>query len=77
MAMSLASLLYGLFIVAAYFVSGSLPRGYTSLIVAMLFIGGLQLVVLGVIGEYLGGIFDEVKGRPLYIVDEIVKGKPR
>jgi dolichol-phosphate mannosyltransferase len=77
MAMSLASLLYGLFIVAAYFISGSLPRGYTSLIVAMLFIGGLQLVVLGVIGEYLGGIFDEVKGRPLYIVDEIVKGKPR
>jgi polyisoprenyl-phosphate glycosyltransferase len=76
MAMSFASLLYGLFIVVVYFVSGSFPRGYTSLILAMLFIGGLQLVVLGIIGEYLGSIFDEVKGRPLYIVDEIVKGGP-
>jgi dolichol-phosphate mannosyltransferase len=39
----------------------------------MLFLGGLQLTVLGILGEYLGSVFDEVKRRPLYIVDEIIR----
>jgi dolichol-phosphate mannosyltransferase len=71
---SLASLLYGFIIIVDYFVSGALPKGYASLIVAILFVGGLQLIVLGIIGAYLGSIFDEVKRRPLYIVDEIIQG---
>ena len=55
-----------------------MPPGYTSLIVMMLFLGGLQLTVLGILGEYLGSVFDEVKQRPLYIVDEIIRqnGRP-
>ena len=42
--------------------------GYTSIIVSVLFLGGIQLIVLGVIGEYIGKIYAEVQGRPLYLL---------
>ena len=45
--------------------------GYESLIVSVLFMGGLQLITLGIIGDYLGRVFNEVKGRPLFIVRSI------
>jgi dolichol-phosphate mannosyltransferase len=45
--------------------------GWTSLVVVTTFIGGIQLIVLGVIGEYIGDIHDEVKRRPLYVVGEL------
>jgi glycosyltransferase involved in cell wall biosynthesis len=69
---SALSVLYGLFEIAVYLTVGHLPRGYTSLIVAISFVGGLELTVLGILGEYLGAVFDEVKQRPLYIIDEVV-----
>ena len=43
--------------------------GFTTLITMVLFLGGLQLIAIGMLGEYLGRIYDEVKGRPLYIVN--------
>jgi hypothetical protein len=68
---SVLSVLYGLFAIGAYLIVGHIPPGYTSLIVAVTFMGGLQLTVLGILGEYLGEVFDEAKRRPLYLVDEV------
>jgi len=70
---STLSVMYGFWLIGRFFVAGHMPPGYTSLIVMMMFLGGLQLMVLGVLGEYLGSVFDEVKQRPLYIVDEVIR----
>jgi polyisoprenyl-phosphate glycosyltransferase len=50
--------------------------GFPTLIIAILFLGGIQLISLGVLGEYLGRMYEEVKGRPLYIIDEAIGMAP-
>lgn len=59
---------YALFIVLLTLIAGRDAPGYASLMVAILLLGGLNLLSLGILGEYIGRIFNEVKGRPLFIV---------
>jgi glycosyltransferase involved in cell wall biosynthesis len=62
------SLIYGLFLVLKTIILGVDVPGYASTIVAILFLGGIQLITLGVMGEYIARMYEEVKGRPLYLV---------
>ncbi|NMG43596.1 glycosyltransferase [Aromatoleum toluvorans] len=64
------SVLYGGFLVVRTAVLGIDVPGYASIIVSVLFLSGIQLISLGVLGEYVGRIFTEVKQRPLYLVSE-------
>lgn len=70
------AILYGLYMIARTIFYGNPLPGYPSLIVVVLFLGGAQLMVLGIIGEYLGRTFNEVKGRPLYLIKEIIASQP-
>ena len=65
------SAIAALLVVFARLFMGATPfYGQATTLVAVLFLGGVQLITLGIIGEYLGRIYDEVKGRPLYVVRE-------
>ena len=66
---SLVGFLYMLVIIFKTLFFGVDVAGYASMMVVILFLGGLQLIFLGVIGEYLGRAFYETKGRPLYFID--------
>ncbi len=67
-AVALATLCYALFLIVRTAISGVDVPGYASLMVAILFFGGLQLISLGVLGEYVGRILVETKARPIYVV---------
>ncbi len=62
------SLIYAIYTVVKTLVYGVDLPGYSSLIVSVLFLGGVQLISLGVLGEYLARVHDEVKRRPLYLI---------
>ena len=69
-AIACLALLYGGWMVLRTLVFGIDLPGYASLMTAVLFLGGVQLIGLGMLGEYLGRVFEEVKARPLYLVRE-------
>jgi polyisoprenyl-phosphate glycosyltransferase len=65
------SVLYALFIITRVLLFGIDTPGYASLLIAVLLMGAIQLLSLGIIGEYLGRLFLEVKGRPIYVVEGV------
>ncbi len=67
--------LYGVFIVFKALVFGEVVKGYPTIMVTILFLGGVQLIVLGVMGEYVGRTFNESKRRPLYFVESVDHAK--
>ena len=69
-----SSFLY-ILVVSVLKVVGVMRFGHTWLMASILFLGGVQLVMIGVLGEYLARVFDEVKRRPLYLVGESTDGK--
>jgi glycosyltransferase involved in cell wall biosynthesis len=69
---SLIALIYAVFALIQYF-KGNTQPGWTSILLSVLFIGGIQLISIGIIGEYLARVFNEAKNRPLYLIKEYIQ----
>ena len=69
---SLCAFIYGTYMLVTTLMYGNPVPGYPSLIVIILFLGGVQLMAIGILGEYIGRIFTETKQRPLYFVNELL-----
>ena len=63
------AVLFGVQLIVRTLLFGNPVAGYPSLMAVILFLGGTQLLTLGIIGEYLGRVFNETKHRPLYLVE--------
>jgi hypothetical protein len=66
-----------LFVIYKTLFFGDPVQGYPTLMVVILFLGGVQLMSLGVIGEYLGRMFNETKHRPLYLINSFRPSRPQ
>ena len=74
-------IIYIIYIIIHKLFVGIFPQGWSSLMVVVLFLGGIQLLVLGIVGEYIARIFDDVRGRPNYIIKktsnvDLIKKQP-
>lgn len=65
---------FSIYLVLLYFMRGIALEGWTSLAVLVLMLGGIQLLVIGIIGEYLGRLYMQSKGRPIFIIQDLIKG---
>ncbi len=72
MVLALAGLCYALFVIATKFIGGFPVEGWASLMVVLLIVSGTQMVMLGILGEYLWRTLDQVRGRPLFLVGESI-----
>ncbi|MBI2069782.1 MAG: glycosyltransferase family 2 protein [Elusimicrobia bacterium] len=72
LAISAAGFCYACYALYTHFFSGRTVTGWTSLLVGVLLMGGVQLIVLGIMGEYLGRVYEEVKRRPSYVVERLL-----
>lgn len=69
---SLFSIIFGIWALVVYFMGGTIS-GWTSMVVPMYFLGGIQILGLGILGEYIGKIYKESKNRPRYFIEELVE----
>jgi len=69
-ALSTLALGYGLWVVGEYFITGIAVPGYATIVVGMMFFSGIQLMSIGILSEYVGRIYEEVKQRPNYLVSQ-------
>jgi glycosyltransferase involved in cell wall biosynthesis len=67
---SMCAFLYMIYVFIKALIYGDPVQGYPTLVILILFLGGIQLLSLGIIGEYIGRIYNETKNRPDYIVRE-------
>jgi glycosyltransferase involved in cell wall biosynthesis len=67
---AIGAFIYAVVMIVDTLIYGNPVAGYPSLMVVVLFFGGVQLITIGIIGEYLGRMFDETKGRPLYLLND-------
>ncbi len=67
---AILAFIYGAFILVYSQIKGFPVQGWSSIMVTILFIGGIQLITIGILGEYIGRIYDEVKKRPLFIIND-------
>lgn len=74
---AVGAFVYGIYMIIRTLAYGNPVAGYPSLIVVVLFLGGVQLTAIGVLGEYLGRIFNETKNRPLYFLNSYKPGTAR
>ena len=68
--LSTLALGYGVWVMGEYFISGIAVPGYATLVIGMMFFSGIQLLSIGVLAEYVGRIYEEVKQRPNYLIDQ-------
>ena len=71
------ALIYAIWVIYKTLMYGDPVKGYPSLMVVILFLGGIQLIAIGVIGEYLGRVFNETKQRPLYLINDYYPAENR
>lgn len=67
-------LLLSIYALYSWLLNGQAPQGWTSLIIAVTLLGSVQLFMLGIIGEYLGRLYEQSRNRPLFIIDRVVRG---